>query len=136
MFLSTDAGGTGLNLQAADTVINLELPWNPACWSSASPACIAWARSGRCAVDLLVTRGTIEERVLQVMQQKRALFAGLFAGDSDEIDFAALGQPAFLEAVREIVGEEPAAMAPDASAGRAEAGGEQRAILGSAAAKS
>ena len=30
VFLSTDAGGTGLNLQAADTVINLEVPWNPA----------------------------------------------------------------------------------------------------------
>jgi superfamily II DNA/RNA helicase len=30
VFLSTDAGGTGLNLQVADTVVNLELPWNPA----------------------------------------------------------------------------------------------------------
>ena len=30
VFLSTDAGGTGLNLQCADTVINLEVPWNPA----------------------------------------------------------------------------------------------------------
>src|SRR5262249_5439420 len=30
VFLSTDAGGVGLNLQAADTVINLEVPWNPA----------------------------------------------------------------------------------------------------------
>jgi SNF2 family DNA or RNA helicase len=30
VFLSTDAGGTGLNLQTADTVVNLELPWNPA----------------------------------------------------------------------------------------------------------
>jgi len=29
-FLSTDAGGTGLNLQNADCVINFELPWNPA----------------------------------------------------------------------------------------------------------
>jgi len=30
VFLSTDAGGTGLNLQAADCVVNFELPWNPA----------------------------------------------------------------------------------------------------------
>ena len=30
MFFSTDAGGVGLNLQAADHVINLDLPWNPA----------------------------------------------------------------------------------------------------------
>src|SRR5262249_42583805 len=30
VFLSTDAGGVGLNLQVADTVVNLELPWNPA----------------------------------------------------------------------------------------------------------
>jgi SNF2 family DNA or RNA helicase len=30
VFLSTEAGGSGLNLQAADTVVNFELPWNPA----------------------------------------------------------------------------------------------------------
>ncbi len=30
VFLSTDAGRTGLNLQAADSLINFELPWNPA----------------------------------------------------------------------------------------------------------
>ena len=53
------------------------------------------------------------------MHQKRALFSGLFASDSDEIDFAALGQPAFVESVREIVGDEAAAPAPDSGAARA-----------------
>ena len=35
----------------------------------------------------LVTRDSIEERVLEVVQQKQALFAGLFEGDTDEIDY-------------------------------------------------
>src|SRR5205823_5729552 len=67
----------------------------------------------------LVTHGTIEERIVQVMQQKRALFAGLFGSDSDEIDFAALGQPTLIEAVRDVVGEVAAPVAADAAAARA-----------------
>jgi site-specific recombinase len=66
-----------------------------------------------------VTHGTIEERIVQVMQQKRALFAGLFASDSDEVDFAALGQPTIVETMREMVGEAAAPALPDAGAARA-----------------
>ena len=51
----------------------------------------------------LVTRDSIEERVLRVIEQKRSLFTGLFDGDTDEVNFAALGQPAFLDAVRELL---------------------------------
>jgi len=118
-FLSTDAGGTGLNLQHADTVIHLEPPWNPAIIEQRVGRVHRMGQERPVAVVSLVTRCSIEERIVQVMQQKRALFAGLFASDSDEIDFAALGQPAFVDSVREIVGEEPAALAPDASAARA-----------------
>ena len=41
--------------------------------------------------------------MLRVVEQKRALFAGVFDGDTDEVSFAALGQPAFLDAVREFL---------------------------------
>jgi hypothetical protein len=50
-----------------------------------------------------VTRNSIEERVQRVIEQKRALFEGLFDGDTDEINFAALGQPGFLDTVRELL---------------------------------
>jgi hypothetical protein len=48
----------------------------------------------------LLTRDSIEERVLQVLEQKQALFEGLFADDSDEVAFAAPGQAKFFDAVR------------------------------------
>ena len=49
LFLTTNAGSTGLNLQAANTVINVDLPVESRpCWNSASPEPIAWARNSRC----------------------------------------------------------------------------------------
>jgi hypothetical protein len=53
----------------------------------------------------LVTRGTIEERVLRTLQAKQNLFAGVFDGDEDEIAFAAINAPNFLDAVRDLFGE-------------------------------
>jgi superfamily II DNA or RNA helicase len=108
VFLSTDAGGTGLNLQSADTVINLEVPWNPAVLEQRVARVHRMGQDRPVRVVHLVMRNSIEERVLRVVEQKRALFAGLFDGDTDEVSFAALGQPAFLEAVRELLeGEAP-----------------------------
>lgn len=113
VFLSTDAGGTGLNLQAADTVIHLEVPWNPAVLDQRTARVHRMGQKRPVRVIHLVTRGSIEERVLQVIAQKRALFEGLFESDSDEIDFAALGQPTFLQAVRELAGGTDDATPPD-----------------------
>ena len=48
VFLSTDAGGVGLNLQLADTVINLELPWNPAVLEQRIARVHRMGQSGRC----------------------------------------------------------------------------------------
>jgi SNF2 family DNA or RNA helicase len=47
LFITTNVGSTGLNLQAANTVINCDLPWNPAVLGSGSGGLIAWARSSR-----------------------------------------------------------------------------------------
>src|SRR5262249_7630502 len=65
VFLSTDAGGTGLNLQAADTVVNLEVPWNPAVLNQRVARVHRMGQHRPVQVINLVTRGTIEERVLQ-----------------------------------------------------------------------
>ena len=65
VFLSTDAGGTGLNLQTADTVVNLELPWNPAVLEQRIARVHRMGQSNPVRVVNLVTRGTIEERVLE-----------------------------------------------------------------------
>jgi SNF2 family DNA or RNA helicase len=108
VFLSTDAGGVGLNLQAADTVINLELPWNPAVLEQRIARVHRMGQERPVRVIHLVTRGSIEERVQRTLEQKRSLFAGVFEGDGDEVCFAALGRPAFLDGVRDLIGESPA----------------------------
>jgi len=68
VFLSTDAGGVGLNLQAADTVINLELPWNPAVLEQRIARVHRMGQSRPVRVVNFVTRGTIEERVLKEIE--------------------------------------------------------------------
>ncbi|HEV3144685.1 MAG TPA: DEAD/DEAH box helicase [Gemmataceae bacterium] len=105
VLLSTDAGGTGLNLQVADTVINLEIPWNPGVLEQRIGRVHRMGQSNPVRVILLVTRGSIEERVLRTIEMKRSLFAGVFDGESDEVCFHSLARPAFLESVREMIGE-------------------------------
>ena len=102
-FLSTDAGGTGLNLQAADTVVNLELPWNPAVLEQRIARVHRMGQKRPVRVVNFVTRGTIEERVLRTLEAKQSLFDGLFEGDADELAF--LGAPGFLTALRKLTGE-------------------------------
>jgi hypothetical protein len=55
----------------------------------------------------LVTRDSIEERVLRTLDRKRTLFAGVFTDPSDEVLFATLGHQAFLDTMRQLVEEEP-----------------------------
>ena len=109
VFLSTDAGGTGLNLQAADTVVNLELPWNPAVLEQRIARVHRMGQSRPVRVINFVTRDTIEEKVLRTLEAKQALFAGLFAGDADELPFEAVNTGGFLATMRELVGREEGA---------------------------
>ena len=104
MFLSTDAGGTGLNLQTADTVVNLELPWNPAVLEQRIARVHRMGQNRPVRVINFVTRGTIEEKVLRTVEAKQALFTGLFTGDADEIPFEAINTGGFLDTMRELVG--------------------------------
>jgi len=104
VFLSTDAGGTGLNLQHADTVINLEVPWNPAVLDQRIARVHRMGQERPVRVINLVARNTIEERVLKTLEVKRNLFAGVFDGDTDEVSFQSLGQQTFLDGVRELIG--------------------------------
>jgi superfamily II DNA/RNA helicase len=105
VFISTDAGGTGLNLQVADTVVNLELPWNPAVLEQRIARVHRMGQSRPVRVVNLVTRGTIEEKVLRTLQAKQGLFAGVFEGDADEIPFEAVKTSGFLDTMRELVSE-------------------------------
>jgi hypothetical protein len=84
----TDAGGVGLNLQrAASACINLELPWNPAVLEQRIGRIHRLGQERPIDVYNLLTRGSIEERIAGLVADKRALFKGLFDGNTDELRF-------------------------------------------------
>ena len=86
VFLSTDAGGVGLNLQAASLVINLDLPWNPAVLEQRIARAHRHGQPHSVQVINLVAKGTIEERMLDTLAAKRDVFTGVFGGDEAPAD--------------------------------------------------
>jgi SNF2 family DNA or RNA helicase len=72
VFLSTDAGGVGLNLQAASMVVNLDLPWNPAVLDQRIARAHRHGQLHTVNVVNLIAEGTIEERMLDTLAAKRA----------------------------------------------------------------
>lgn len=82
-FLTTNAGSTGLNLQAADTVVNIDLPWNPALLEQRIARAHRMGQKRKVQVYLLVTEGTIEENLLATLSAKHELAAAVLDPDSD-----------------------------------------------------
>jgi superfamily II DNA or RNA helicase len=109
VFLSTDSGSTGLNLQNASVVINCDLPWNPA--KLEQRIARAWRKHQTRAVTVinLVAEGTIEHRMLETLANKQALADGVLdrRGDLDAIPLRS-GRQAFLNRLKQIVGPAPA----------------------------
>ncbi len=85
VFLSTDAGATGLNLQAASYVINLDLPWNPAVLEQRIGRIYRIGQQRKIQVINLVAVGTIEEQMLAKLKFKTDLFDGVLNGGEDEV---------------------------------------------------
>ena len=83
LFLSTDSGGVGLNLQAANVVINLDLPWNPA--KLEQRIARAWRKHQTRPVRVLhlVTEGTIEHRMIPLLAGKQTLADSVLDGHAD-----------------------------------------------------
>jgi superfamily II DNA/RNA helicase len=73
VFVTTNAGSTGLNLQAANTVINVDLPWNPAVLEQRISRAHRMGQKNPVQVYLLVTEGTIEEKLLATLSAKHDL---------------------------------------------------------------
>lgn len=114
LFLSTDSGSVGLNLQIASSVINLDLPWNPA--KLEQRIARAWRKNQMRTVDVinLVTEDSIEHVMLQVLSQKQALADGVLDGQ-DDLKAMKLpsGRRAFVERMSAMMAP-PAAPVPTA----------------------
>ncbi len=73
VILMTNAGSTGLNLQSANVVINVDLPWNPAVLEQRIARAHRMGQRNPVHVYKLVTTGTIEERLLDTLASKQDL---------------------------------------------------------------
>ena len=112
VFLSTDAGGVGLNLQAASAVVNFEPPWNPARLEQRIGRVHRFGQSRPVHVIHMLTSGSIEERVWETLRLKKSLFAGVFDSPTGEVSFEKLGRKTVLQAVKEIFADQPARPKP------------------------
>ncbi|MEA3445336.1 MAG: DEAD/DEAH box helicase [Bacteroidota bacterium] len=106
VFISTEAGGVGLNLQVADTVINFELPWNPA---KKNQRIGRIDRLGQLKKKLtvinLITRNSIEISIAAGLLLKQNLFEGVLSPDVqlDQVNFDDKGKAQFLKELEEAV---------------------------------
>ncbi|HEY2135612.1 MAG TPA: DEAD/DEAH box helicase [Xanthobacteraceae bacterium] len=109
IFLSTDSGSVGLNLQVASAVVNVDLPWNPA--KLEQRIARAWRKNQTRSVTVvnLVCEDSIEHGILHLLGQKQALAEGVLDGLGD-IDALKLpsGRAAMIERMQAMMQERPA----------------------------
>jgi superfamily II DNA or RNA helicase len=85
VFLSTDAGGVGLNLQSGSVVINLDIPWNPAVLEQRIGRVHRLGQHKPVRVINFVSSASIEERILDLLKFKKSLFAGALDQDGENV---------------------------------------------------
>ena len=110
LFITTNAGSTGLNLQAANTVINVDLPWNPAVLEQRIGRAHRMGQKRPVQVFLLVTENTLEENLLATLSAKHELSLAVLDPESDttEIDMAT-GMEELKRRLEILLGEKPEA---------------------------
>jgi len=104
VFLSTDAGSTGLNLQHASTLVNMDLPWNPAILEQRIARVHRMGQTRPVQVINFVAKGTIEEGMLSTLAFKRSLSAGILDGGSGEISLGGSRLNRFMKEVESVTG--------------------------------
>ncbi|MEM1033149.1 MAG: DEAD/DEAH box helicase [Myxococcota bacterium] len=98
MVLSLKAGGTGLNLTAASHVVHFDRWWNPAVEDQATDRAFRIGQRRNVMVHKMVCRGTVEERIDEMICDKRKLARDLLAGDG-EINLTELDDEALIALV-------------------------------------
>ncbi len=108
IFLSTEAGGSGLNLQMADTLINFELPWNPAKKNQRIGRIDRIGqKSGTLTIYNFITRRSIEEQIASGLLVKQSLFDGVLdsSNRTNFVDFSSKGRSQFIEQLESFITE-------------------------------
>ena len=114
VFLSTDAGAAGLNLQHASTLVNMDLPWNPALLEQRIGRIHRMGQKRPVQIVNFVAKGTIEEGMLSVLTFKRSLSAGILDGGASEISLGGSRLSRFMKEVENVTARtgEGEAMSP------------------------
>jgi SNF2 family DNA or RNA helicase len=108
IFMSTEAGGAGLNLQFADTLINFELPWNPAKKNQRIGRIDRLGqKSNNLTIFNLITRGSIEQQIAAGLLVKQNLFEGVLDSSSktDYVDFSSKGRSQFIDQLESFINQ-------------------------------
>jgi superfamily II DNA or RNA helicase len=109
-FITTNAGSTGLNLQAANTVVNVDLPWNPAVLDQRIGRAHRMGQKRPVQVYLMVTERTLEEKMLSTLSAKKDLSLAALDSTSDvtKIDLRT-GIDELKRRLEVLLGDKPAA---------------------------
>ena len=102
VFLSTDASGVGLNLQCAAYMINLDIPWNPAVLEQWIGRIYRLGQKKNVSIINLVSQGSIEHRMLDVLKFKKGIAAGILDGGENDIFMGESKFKQFMKSVESI----------------------------------
>lgn len=106
VFLSTDAGGVGLNLQSASLLVNLDIPWNPAVLEQRAGRIHRMGQTENVTVVSMVSAESIEQRMLGVLEFKSSMAQGVLDPDGDDTIFMSESKfKKFMENVETLAGE-------------------------------
>jgi hypothetical protein len=123
VFLSTDAGGVGLNLQHASVVVNVDLPWNPAVLEQRIGRVHRLGQTQPVLVINFVSKGTIEEGMIGLLGFKRSVFAGVLDGGERDVFLGGSRLKQFMESVDKVTASIPVGASDGGIAGPPSAGG-------------
>lgn len=105
VFLSTDAGGVGLNLQSASYLINLDIPWNPAVLEQRIARIYRIGQKKKVNIINLVAIDSIEHRMLDVLKFKSSMAEGVLDAGDDSILMQEDRFKQFMNSVESMVDE-------------------------------
>ena len=121
MLLCTESGGEGRNIQFCNTLINFDVPWNPMAIEQRIGRIDRIGQQREVYVFNLVTRGTLEEEILHLLDEKIAMFElvvgeveAILGGLDEDRDFAELILDAWLHTTEESRSEALDALPPPA----------------------
>ena len=106
VFLSTDAGSTGLNLQSASLLVNLDITWNPAVLEQRIARIHRLGQQKNVSVINFVSAGTIEERMLSTLRFKSGMSEGVLDDGIDSIFLEDSKFNRLMETIENVTGEQ------------------------------